>query len=514
MLPHMGNEVLGATVAQDVLESLLEGCQVVDVDYRYVFVNETVAKQGQREKDELLGRTMMECYPGIDGTPMFDVLRRCMKDRKHDRLENEFKFPDGSAGWFELRFVPVPQGVCILSLDITGQKRAVATLAKTEEQLRQAQKMEAIGRLAGSVAHDFNNVLSVVLSYSDFILADLKPNDPLRADVEQIEAAGRRAADLTRQLLAFSRQQALQPVVLDANQILVGTEKMLRRLLGADVALTMLISHGVWKIKADAGQIEQVMLNLAVNARDAMPTGGKLMIETKNVELDHEYARLHHEVVPGPYVMIAVTDTGVGMDKATQARVFEPFFTTKDTGRGTGLGLATVFGIVKQSGGHIWLYSEPGKGTTFKVYFPRAEGEVARPPTTNVPTSKRGNETVLLVEDDDQVRAVAVGILRRHGYRVLEAPNAGEAFMISEEHSATIHLLLTDVVLPRISGRQLAERLVAQRPKMRVLYMSGYTDDAVLQHGILESNVAYLQKPLTPDALARKVREVLDALVS
>ncbi len=512
MLPGMNNEALGGDVARDVLESLLEGCQVVDAGFRYVFVNETVAKQGQRAKEQLLGRTMIECYPGIDGTPMFDVLRRCMTERKHERFENEFKFPDGSAGWFELRFVPVPQGVCILSLDITEQKRSAAALAKTEEQLRQAQKMEAIGRLAGGIAHDFNNVLSVILSYSDFAMADLQPAEPLRADIEQIRTAGLRAADLTRQLLAFSRQQALQLQILDVNQVLTGTEKMLRRLLGADVALTVLAANSVWKVKADPSQIEQVVMNLAVNARDAMPQGGKLTIETKNVELDQEYARLHHEVVPGPYVMIAVTDNGIGMDKTTQARVFEPFFTTKDKGKGTGLGLATVFGIVKQSGGHIWLYSEPNKGTTFKLYFPRAKDVVmTRPSVTLQPMSRRGNETVLVVEDDEQVRSVAVGILRRHGYRVLEAPNAGEALMISEDHSATIHLLLTDVVLPRVSGRQLAERITSHRPRTKVLYMSGYTDDAVLQHGILESNVAYLQKPITPDALTRKVREVLDA---
>jgi CheY-like chemotaxis protein len=352
----------------------------------------------------------------------------------------------------------------------------------------------------------------VILSCSEFVLADLQPVEPLRADIEQIHAAGVRAADLTRQLLTFSRHQAFQLQIIDVKLMIAATEKILRRLLGADVALTMLAANTVWKIQADPSQIEQVVLNLAVNARDAMPQGGKLTIETKNVELDQDYAGLHHDVVPGPYVMIAVTDTGIGMDKATQARAFEPFFTTKEKGKGTGLGLSTVFGIVKQSGGHIWVYSEPGEGTTFKIYFPRAKDVVvARPSVTLPPIATRGNETVLLVEDDEQVRAVAVGILRRHGYRVLEAPNAGEALMISEEHSATIHLLLTDVVLPRVSGRQLAERIASQRPEMKVLYMSGYTDDAVLQHGILESNVAYLQKPITPDALARKVREVLDS---
>jgi two-component system, cell cycle sensor histidine kinase and response regulator CckA len=497
-------------VARDVLENLLEGCQVIGPDFRYLYVNEAITKHGQRSRAQLLGRTMMECYPGIEATPMFAVLRRCLAEREHARMENEFTFPDGSTGWFELRFIPVPRGVCVLSLDITEGKRSAAALARTGEQLRQAQKLEAIGRLAGGIAHDFNNLLSVILSYAELIREDLEPGEPLRADVEEIHKAGVRAAELTRQLLAFSRQQPLQLEVLDPGHILTSAEKMLRRLLGEDVVLTILAQHQIWKIRADRSQLEQVLMNLVVNARDAMPRGGKLTIELKNVELDDDYARLHHEVAPGPHVMLAVTDTGIGMDKETQARIFEPFFTTKDKAKGTGLGLAIVFGIVKQLGGHIWLYSEPDKGTAFKLYLPRASGDVPVRPTAPVaPMSTRGNETILLVDDDDQVRAVAVGILRRHGYRVLEAPNGGEAFMICEDHSATIHLLLTDVVLPRMSGRQLAERLAAFRPQMKTLYMSGYTTDSVLQHGILESNVAFLQKPITPEALTRKVREVL-----
>lgn len=396
--------------------------------------------------------------------------------------------------------------------EVADRERAEATLRKTEEQLRHAQKMEAVGRLAGGVAHDFNNVLSVILSYSDMIATSLNLDDPLRSDIEQIKIAGLRAAELTKQLLAFSRQQVLEAKVLDLSHIVIGMDRMLRRLLGADIELTMLPASTLWTVKADAGQIEQVIMNLAVNARDAMPMGGKLTIETRNVELDAEYALEHHDVEVGSYVMIAVTDDGIGMEKATQARIFEPFFTTKDKSKGTGLGLAMVFGIVKQSGGHIWVYSEPSNGTTFKVYFPRANGDAHsgssdRPP----PDSGRGSETILLVEDDDQVRAVACGILRRNGYVVLEAPNGGEAMMICEQHGSKIHLLLTDVVLPRMSGRQLAERLVVQRPGLRVLYMSGYTDDAILQHGVLDSGVAYLQKPLTPSLLACKVREVLDA---
>jgi signal transduction histidine kinase len=383
-------------------------------------------------------------------------------------------------------------------------------LSKALERLGQVQKMEAVGRLAGGVAHDFNNVLSVILSYSEMIGADLGPEEPLRADIEEIRTAALRAAALTKQLLAFSRQQVLETKVLDPNQTLAGMQKMLRRLLGADVELTILPAAGLGRVKADPGQLEQVVMNLAVNARDAMPQGGRLTIETSNVDLDDDYARDHPEVAAGAYVLLAVSDTGTGIDATTQARIFEPFFTTKEKGKGTGLGLATVFGIVKQSGGHVWVYSEPGKGATFKVYLPRVSGP-ADARVSQPPVSERapGNETVLLVEDDDQVRAVALGILRRSGYVVLEASNGGEALLICEQHGARIDLLLTDVVLPRMNGRQIAERLTSMRPAMKVLFMSGYTDDAILQHGVLDSGVAYLEKPITPTSLTRKVREVL-----
>ena len=414
---------------------------------------------------------------------------------------------DGTVFPVEISLAPINSSA---GLQVAAAVRDVTTRVRLEEQFRQAQKMEAVGRLAAGIAHDFNNILSVILSYAEMIGADLKTDEPLRADVEEIRTAGLRATDLTRQLLAFSRQQVLEAKVLDLNASVAGMEKMLRRLLGADIELTMLHASGLWNVKADPGQIEQIIMNFAVNARDAMPQGGKLTIETANVELDDDYARTHHDVRVGSYVMLAVTDNGIGIDKETQARIFEPFFTTKEKGKGTGLGLATVFGIVKQSGGHIWVYSEPGTGTTFKVYFPMVSGATeVRASQRPAPESGRGSETILLVEDDDQVRALARNILRRNGYVVLEAPNGGEALLICEQHGSKIHLLLTDVVLPRMSGRQIAERAASMRPEMKVLFMSGYTDDAILHHGVLDSGVPYLQKPLTPASLTRKVREVL-----
>jgi signal transduction histidine kinase/ActR/RegA family two-component response regulator len=398
-----------------------------------------------------------------------------------------------------------------LNTELAERQRAEAALRRTEQQLWQSQKMDAIGQLAGGIAHDFNNLLSVILTFGTTAMGDLRPGDPVRQDVEEIVGAGERAAALTRQLLMFSRHQVQDAQTIDLNQVIAGMENMLKRLIGEDISLEVRLTHPIDQVFADPGQIEQVLMNLALNARDAMPKGGLLTVETANVALDGDYTDAHLGVVSGEYVLLAVSDTGTGIDAETRTHIFEPFFTTKEKGKGTGLGLSTVYGIVKRSNGHVWVYSEPDEGTVFKVYLPKHTSDA---PDTAKPlpdvTRLTGSETVLLVEDDDHVRAAALGILRRNGYNVLEARNAGEAILICEQYRQAIHLLLSDVVMPQMSGVQLARRLASVRSGMKVLCMSGYTEEAALRYGVLASEMAFLEKPFTPESLLRKIRQVLE----
>jgi PAS domain S-box-containing protein len=424
---------------------------------------------------------------------------------------------DGREVWVEARSTVIcddagnPIGMRGVTMDISAAKEAEAARTQLEEQLRQSQKMESVGRLAGGVAHDFNNLLTVINGHSSLALQQLQPGDPLRSRLEDIRKAGDRAADLTRQLLALSRRQLLVPRVLDLNALITESTSMLRRLLGEDIELVTLLDPGSGRVKSDAGQLNQVILNLAVNARDAMPRGGKLILETRDVIFDEERGRTDPSVPPGSYVMLGITDSGSGMDAEIVSHMFEPFFTTKELGKGTGLGLSTVYGIVKQSGGSIGVDSRPGQGTSFKIYLPRIEEPLAEVEKKPAETERiRGSETILIVEDDEMVRRLVCQALRMYGYQVVEAANAGEALLICETHQRSLPLMVTDIVMPQLSGQELAARLAPLHPKMRVIYLSGYTDDAVVRHGVLNSTTFFLQKPFTPIALVKKVREVLD----
>jgi PAS domain S-box-containing protein len=457
--------------------------------------------------DEVKGRAAADFYEG--GLEQArDIMERLGRDGALRNHELVFRAKDG-------RLLAVSSSVSLLRdgagaiVGTLGILKDVSERRELEAQLRQSQKMEAVGRLAGGIAHDFNNLLTVITGRAQLMQARLRPDTAEYRDVKLVRTTAERAGMLTRQLLAFSRKQVLRPQVLDLNDVVAQVEPLLRRLIGEDIELAVAPDPGLGRTKADPGQIEQVIINLAVNARDAMPEGGRLTIETANVELDEAYAARHLGIRPGGHVMLAVSDTGIGMDEATRSRVFEPFFTTKEPGKGTGLGLATVYGIVQQSGGSVHLYSEPGHGTSFKIYLPLVKEDLAvseAPPETEV---AGGREIILLVEDESEVRALSRDILKALGYTVLEAQDPEEAMLRADQHPGPIDLLLTDVIMPRMSGRVLAERLSPQRPEMRTLYMSGYTDDAIVHHGVLPSGAPFVEKPFTPDGLARKVREVL-----
>lgn len=616
-----------------VFDNMFEGIQIIDFDWRYVYLNASAAGHSRRAREDLIGRTMQEMYPGIEQAEVFAYLRRAMTERIPQQVVNLFTFPDGHKGWFDIRISPVPMGILILSVDISAQKETEEELRRSREDLaitlecmaegvittdlegrvagmnpaaerltgwpvaeargrpldglvrflnrqteepvdhpvekvlsqglkfglandtvlvaregrqipiassgapihdaagrlrgavvvlkdmkeeyelaamlRQAQKMESVGQLAGGIAHDFNNLLTVINGYSALMLQRLPEGDALRAPIKAIGEAGDRAAALTRQLLAFSRKQVLKPEVLDLNEVVRQTSAMLKRLIGEDVELSARLRPGLGTVRFDPGQIEQILMNLAFNARDAMPQGGKLTIETSNVDLDAQYTRTHPGARAGLHVMIAVSDTGTGMDAATKARIFEPFFTTKAPGKGTGLGLATVYGIVKQSGGNIWVYSEPGRGTTFKVYLPRVEAQEPQQGSKPASDGGPGTGTILVVEDEEGVRTLLRDVLEMGGYTVLVAGDAFEAQETCAGFQGEIDLLLTDVVLPGMGGRELSEKVAAMRPGIRIAFMSGYTDNAIVHHGVLDPGLNFIEKPIQPNVLLERIAEFL-----
>ncbi len=500
-----------------VLESMAEGVNVADQKGLTIYTNPACDAMFGYERGELISQhtSILHAQSREDTARTIGEVMESAKTEAGWSGEFNNRKKDGTAfithATMSVLEVGDKRHWISVQEDITERKQAEEALRQSEEQLRQSQKMEAVGRLAGGVAHDFNNLLTAIIGYSDMLLEQLEEKNPLAGDVHEIRKAGERAATLTNQLLAFRRRQVLQPRVLDLNDVVTDMEKMRRRLIGEDIELVTHPDPGLGRVKADPGGIEQVIMNLAVNARDAMPDGGKLTIETSNVELDESYSRNHIAIRPGPFVMLAVTDNGIGMTSETQSRIFEPFFTTKEKGKGTGLGLSTIYGIVKQSGGNIWVYSELGKGTTFKIYLPRVE-EAVTPVQTARPKSEvsEGSETILLVEDEEVIRKLVHSILQDHGYTVLEASQGSEALRISEQYQGPIHMMLTDVVMPQMSVRMLTENLAKMRPEAKVLYVSGYTDDTIVHHGVLDEGMNFIQKPFTVSALTKKVREVLD----
>jgi two-component system, cell cycle sensor histidine kinase and response regulator CckA len=482
---------------------------IINRDLRLEYVNAAVAGQFGRAQNAIVGKELAELFPPEVSVRLSQLVRDVFTGREPIYNESLLVFP-GREAWIGAWLVPMrdPEGRV---KSVLGVARDITDRVRLEQQFRQAQKMEAVGRLAGGVAHDFNNLLSVILGYGAILIDRLEEGSPLRKGLEEINSAGERAVNLTRQLLAFSRRQVLVPRVLDLNALVSGTESLLRRLIGEDVELRRVLAADAGRIRIDPGQLEQVIMNLVVNARDAMPRGGTLTIETDRADLSEDRPRGGTVMPAGPYVALVVSDTGQGMTPEVQSHIFEPFFTTKGLGKGTGLGLSTVYGIVKQSGGYIWAESAPGHGTTFTIRLPRVEAAVEVSSRESIAAPACGTETVLLVEDDVSMRDVARKFLESWGYTVLEAPGPIEARKIEAGQSGSIDLMLTDVVMPEMGGRALADLLAPRRPDMRVLFMSGYTDEAITEHGVLPQGTFFLAKPFSRETLGRRVREVLDS---
>lgn len=491
------------------LEGMLEGIQIIDRQWRYVYVNQAAATHGRTEKDLLVGKTLHECYPGFSQSPGFKDLEYVMHFRKPLRVENLFTYPDGRNCWFELHIEPHPEGIMVRSLEITDRKLL-------EEQLRHSQRLEAIGQLAGGIAHEFNNKLGTMLMYSEMLIDQVKDNPTATEYINYVINAIEQSTTLTKKILAFGRKQVLDLEILNLNQLIKSMSPTLSGFFGEEVQVEYILDKHIENVHIDANQMEQAVLNLCLNARDAMSGPGRIEIETANVNLDEEFVRSHPNVKPGRYVMVAVSDNGHGMDKKTMARIFEPFFTTKERGKGTGLGLSMVHGFVNQSHGHIWAYSEVGLGSVFKIYLPaigiKTSQETVEKP--NVRTSYRGNETILLVEDDNLLRKAYELALTHAGYKVITAADGLKAKEMVLANGTAINLLLTDVVLPKLKGRELASEVVKVRPNIKVIFMSGYTENSIVHNGAIDSNAVLLQKPISIRNLLETVRKVLDGSIS
>jgi PAS domain S-box-containing protein len=499
----------------NIINAIGDPVFVKDEQFRFVLVNDALCTFLGKARDELVGATGMEFLPKDQMDHFLEVDREILSSGEVKLTEEPITDGDSKIRTIvtkKSRYVDGQGAKFIVGVirDITEHKQAEEEKDKLEQQFHQSQKMESVGRLAGGVAHDFNNQLTAITGFSEMISSSLGPNDPLSGDIEQVLAAADSAAQLTSQLLAFSRKQTINPVVVDINETVERSQKMLKRLIEEDIELVFVPDKALWRTKVDPGQLDQILVNLSVNARDAMPDGGKLTIETGNVSLDEEFCEVHQDTRPGDFVMLAVSDSGIGMGAEVLANIFEPFFTTKAKDEGTGLGLSTVYGIVKQHDGLIYAYSEPSQGTSFKIYLPRIDEEVVELVELATDSPVTGRETVLLVEDNDMVRQLGKRILERNGYRVLEAENGGSAYLECKKYEEEIHLLLTDVVMPKMNGNELYEQVASIRPGIKVLYMSGYTDNAIAHRGVLDEGTAFIQKPFKADALLQKVREVLD----
>lgn len=503
-----------ATKADNVLhviEEMHEGLQIIDSNYRYLYINKAAANQGQRAPSELIGKSMTECYPGIENSEMFSLLQKTMEDGETRQMDNEFPLPDGTKGWFQLQIESHEYGVLIHSLDITERK-------KLEEKYFHAEKMNALGKLAGGVAHDFNNKLGIMQIYCEMALNSLENGQNDISDyIKHINSAILQSTKLTRQLLALSRKQVLELKKMNLNMVIEDLKLGLGQMLGENIEIKYFLNTDLHEVKMDHSQIDQVLLNLCINAKDSMPEGGTLTIETFNKYLDDDYCRTHPEVTPGDYAVISISDTGQGMDQKTKQRIFEPFFTTKALTKGTGLGLATVHGIVKQARGHIWVYSEESLGSTFKIYFPKLieADETVSNDQSDAPIHKlNGIETILLAEDDELLRSAIAEALESAGYKVMSTAGVSEAKEVFNLHKTDIDLLITDLVLKKSNGYKLALSLLPEKPDLKVLYISGYTENSITQHGILDKDCVLLQKPFSITNMLEVIRKILDTNLS